>query len=110
MVAPPEEGSSIRDIKIISKDINFELWPHNVATMPQTVWYISICPCGCASEWFGKRDCRSILNQIRWGSAVLCAKCFHYNYRQFQASTVVPVEHLLSLPPLDALQLAEMAI
>jgi len=25
-------GSSIRGIKIISKDINFELWPHNVDT------------------------------------------------------------------------------
>lgn len=57
-------GSSIRDIKIISKDINFELWPHTVdtAALPGTPRTI----CGPTWHDVGK----SILNQFLWGCAV----------------------------------------
>lgn len=59
-------GSTIRDIKIISKDINFELWPHKVDTDTET---------GDWACWSQRHDVGKsiyILNQFRWGSAVLC--------------------------------------
>lgn len=96
-------GSTIRDIKIISKDINFELWPHKVDT---DTGACARCPADCEYVLFPNGTMLArvyILNQFRWGSAVccVCAKCFHYNYRQFQTFTVTPAVALL---------LAEMAI